>query len=141
MNAKEFLRQYEDANRRALRCKTEYETELEKIDAIGSTLSGDAGMPHGSGVSRRTEDKAIRLADKAAKWKEAELDAIEARQNVFEMIYDVNGIEGDILYERYINLRKWEEVCVTVHMSWYSVHDHHKKALRIVQERVDKKSI
>ena len=68
MKAKEYLRQYEELNRKALRYKSEYETESEKIDAIGSTLSSDAGMPHGTGISRRTEDKAIRLADAALKW-------------------------------------------------------------------------
>lgn len=136
MTAKEFLKQYEDLNRKALRLKHEYETELEKIDAIGSTLSNDAGMPHGSGVSRRTEDKAIRLADKALKWKEAELDAIAKRQEVFEVIYDIKGIEGEVLYERYINLRKWEEICVLVHYSWQGVHKVHRRALFIVESRL-----
>ena len=117
MNAKEFLRQYEELNKRALRYKQEYEVELEKIDAIGSTLSGD-GQPHGSGVSRKTEDKAIRLADKALKWKAAELDAIEKRQEIFELIHDIKGVEGEVLYERYINLRHWEEICVLITYSW-----------------------
>lgn len=137
MTAKEFLRQYEELNRKALRLKHEYETELEKIDAIGSTLSNDAGMPHGSGVSRRTEDKAIRLADKALKWKEAELDAIAKRQEVFEVIHSVSGIEGEVLYERYINLRHWEEICVLIHYSWVQTHEYHKRALRIVQDRIE----
>lgn len=141
MTAKEFLRQYEDANRKALRCKTEYETELEKIDAIGSTLSNDAGMPHGSGISRRTEDKAIRLADKAMKWKVAELEAIEKRQEVFELICDVKGVEGDVLYEKYINLHKWEEVCVILNYSWGGVHKAHRRALAIVQNRLQKSAL
>ena len=137
MTAKEFLRQYEDANRRALRCKTEYETELEKIDAIGSTLSNDAGMPHGSGVSRRTEDKAIRLADKAARWKIAELDAIEKRQEVFEVIHDIPEVEGDLLYERYINLHRWEDICVLLHYSWNGIHKAHRRALQIVENKLN----
>ena len=136
MNAKEFLRQYEELNKRALRYKQEYEVELEKIDAIGSTLSGD-GQPHGSGVSRKTEDKAIRLADKALKWKAAELDAIEKRQEIFELIHDINGVEGEVLYERYINLRHWEEICVLIHYSWVQTHEYHKRALRIVQDRIE----
>lgn len=115
----------------------EYETELMKIDAIGSPLAGD-GLPRGTGISRKTEDKAIRLADKAMAWKVAELDALEKRQEVFELIHDIPGIESEILYERYINLRKWEAVCIVVNLSWYAVHDHHKKALAIVQERIDK---
>lgn len=136
MTAKEFLRQYEHANRIVQRCKTEYETEMLKIDAIGSTLSND-GMPHGSGISRKTEDKAIRLAEKATKWKAAELDAIAKRQQVFEVIYDIPGIEGDVLTERYINLRKWEEICILLHYGWNGIHKAHRRALIIVQERLE----
>lgn len=136
MTAKEFLRQYEHASRIVQRCRAEYETEVEKIDAIGSTLSND-GMPHGSGISRKTEDKAIRLAEKATKWKAAELDAIAKRQEVFEVIYDIKGIEGEILIERYINLRKWEDICVLIHYSWRGTHKIHARALQIVEARIN----
>ena len=136
MTAKEFLRQYEELNRRARRYQQEYRIELEKVDAIGSTLSHDAGMPHGSGVSRKTEDKAIRLADKAAKWKAAEIDALQKRQEVFEVIHDIEGVEGDILYERYINLRRWEDICVVIHMSWRQTHRLHRKALEAVSQKM-----
>lgn len=135
MTAKEFLRQYEEANRRALRYKTEYEKELELIDSVRSTLGGD-GQPHGSGISKTVENQAIRLADKAAAWKIAELDAIEARQTVFDMVHSVSGVEGDILYERYVNLRKWEDICVIIHMSWKHTHRLHARALQIVAEKM-----
>lgn len=140
MTAKEYLKQYEEATRKALRYKTEYETELALIDTIRSPLSGD-GMPHGSGISRKTEDQAIRLSEKAVKWREAQIDALRIRQEVFDIIRDIPGVEGEILYARYISLHKWEAVCIVVHLSWYAVHDHHKKALRMVQERIDEKSI
>lgn len=136
MTAKEFLRQYEEADRKARQLKIEYKLEVERIDAIGSTLAGD-GLPHGNGISRKTEDKAIKLADKALKWQKAELEAIHKRQEVFEVIHSVPGIEGDILYERYIMLHKWEEICVLVHMSWTQTHEHHKRALRLVQLRIE----
>lgn len=139
MTAKQFLKQYEEACKREQRYKTEYEKELELVDSVRSTLGSD-GMPHGSGVSRKVEDQAIRLADKALDWKKAQLDAIQIRQDVFEMIHDIPGAEGEILYERYINLLKWEAVCIVVHLSWYSVHSHHKNALHIVQERLDAKT-
>ncbi len=135
MTAKEFLKQYEVLSNKALRYKTEYETELEKIDAIGSTLSNDAGMPHSTGISRKTEDRAIRLADKALKWKEAELDAIEKRQEVFEVINRVPGIEGNLLYERYINLKSWEQVAEAIDRSdkWCRTRLH-SNALQIVKK-------
>lgn len=141
MIAKEYLRQYEELNKRAQRYRAEYVNELDKIDAIGSTLSRDAGMPHGTGISRKTEDKAIELAEAATAYKTAALQALEKRQEIFEVIKGVKGIEGDVLYERYINLRKWEEVCVLIHMSWNGTHKAHRRALAIVQQTLDNKRV
>jgi DNA-directed RNA polymerase specialized sigma24 family protein len=137
MTAREFLDQYRDADRIARRLKAEYEKELIQIDAVKSVSDMD-GMPHGNGIKKTVEDKAVRLADKAAAWKIAELDAIRIRQRVFDTIYNVPDIEGDILYERYINLLTWKEVCTAVSMSWPSVRSHHIKALRIVEGRIQK---
>ena len=137
MRAKEYLRQYEDLDKKARYFKEEYELETEKIDAIGSTLGGEPGMPHGTGISRKTEDKAIRLADAAMKWKIAELDAIEKRQEVFEVVSRVKGVEGEVLYQRYIALNKWEQICVNIPMSWTGVHKAHRRALAIVQGMLD----
>lgn len=140
MTAKEYLRQYGESCRIAEQYKTEYERELQTIDSVRSTLGGD-GLPHGSGVNKPVEEKAIRLADKAMQWKMAALDALEVRQEVYEVIAQVRGVRGDILYERYINLHKWEEVCVLVHMSWNGTHMAHKAALMTVQEILDKKLV
>lgn len=135
MTAKEFLRQYYYADQYAKKLQAEYEQELELIDAIPIPSDLD-GMPHGTGISRPAEDKAIRLADKARAWQMAQLDAIEVRQRVFELIRDIPGPEGDILIERYLNFKKWEEVCVTVHLSWRQTHRLHAKALGIVAEKM-----
>ena len=136
MTAKEFLKQYEEAQRRALRYKTEYERELELIDAVGSTLGGDPGMPHGSGISRKTEDKAIRLAQKAEKLKEAELDAIEKRQMIFDFIHTIDGVEGEVLYQKYIMLLTWEEIAHVMSYSVRGIQYVHGRALNIVRERL-----
>lgn len=135
MTAKEYLRQYEYADRRAKRLKEEYEEELLRIDTIRSASDND-GMPHGTNISRPTEDKAIKLTDKALKWQQAELEAIEARQKVFDLIYDIDGIEGDVLVLRYVKLHKWEEICVELHYSWQGIHLVHRRALGIVESRL-----
>lgn len=130
MTAKEFLRQYEYADRKAKRLKAEYEREHELIGSISINIDG---MPHGFGISRKVENEALKLAEKAARWKEAELDAIRVRQEVFEAIYNIPGIEGEVLVERYINLRKWEEICVRLSYSWHGIHSVHRRALSIVE--------
>ena len=135
MTAKEYLKQYEYATKRAEKFHEEYKREMLLVDAIRSTTDND-GMPHGSGISKPTEEKALRLADRALRWKQAELDAIETRQQVFETICNIPGIEGDVLFERYIRLHKWEEICALLHYSWQGIHLIHRRALAIVESRL-----
>lgn len=139
MTAKEYLQQYGEAVRIAERLKTEYDQELLKIDAVRSTLGGD-GTPHGTGISRATEDKAIRLADKALELKDAELEAVRIRQEVFDLIRTVPGEKGDVLYERYINLKSWGEVAAAVGYSKSRTHDLHNEALDMIKVRTQSDS-
>ena len=135
MTAKEYLKQYEYAVDRVRRYEEEYENESLLIDAIRSASDND-GMPHGSGISKPTEDKAIRLADRVLRLTEARLEAIQIRQEVFDLIDSIDGIEGDVLYQRYVNLHKWEEICVLLHYSWQGIHLIHRRALAIVESRL-----
>lgn len=139
MTAREYLNQYRDACRAAKRLRQEYEREYELIDAVRSTADID-GLPRGNGVSKIVEERAVRLADKAAEWKIAELDALHLRQKVFEMAMSVGGDESEVLIERYINLRTWREVCVTVHWSWSKVDSLHKNGLVKVEEKIKQES-
>ena len=135
MNAKQFLKQYENAVNAAERLRLHYREELEKIDTIGSTLSGD-GQPHGSGISRKTEDKAIKLAEAQSKWKEAEIDALTIKDEVFSVIWDIPGIEGKVLFERYINLLTWEQIAEKLDYSYSGIFYAHGRALDIVEKRL-----
>jgi DNA-directed RNA polymerase specialized sigma subunit len=132
MTVRKYLEQYGEAVRIAERLKTEYDQELLEIDNVRSTLGGD-GTPHGTGISRATEDKAIRLADKALELKDAELEAVRIRQEVFDSIRRIQGTKGDILYEKYINLKSWDEVADTVGYSKRHVQRLHDEALPQVQ--------
>ena len=135
MTAKEYLKQYEYAVDRVRRYEEEYQNELTLIDAVRSVSDND-GMPHGSGISKPTENKAIRLADKSLRLIDARLKAIEIRQEIFDLVDSIDGIEGDVLYQRYINLHKWEEICVLLHYSWQGIHLVHRRALVIVESRL-----
>ena len=64
MTAKQFLRQYEEANNKAIQRKREYERQMELIGSVSVKMDG---MPHGSGISKPTEEDALRLAEKAEK--------------------------------------------------------------------------
>ena len=116
MTAVKFLEQYEEAVRVVARCQEEYETEAMLIDAVRS-LSDNDGMPHGSGISKPTEEKAVRLADKRMRLIDAKLEAIAIRQGVFDVVNRVDGVAGDVLYQRYILLKKWDDIYTAVKYS------------------------
>lgn len=136
MTAKEYLKQYERAVKRAQRYRQQYEEESALIDVVRS-LSDNDGMPHGSGISKPTENKAIRLADRRMRLIKAELEAIRIKQDLFDFIDSIEGVEGDVLYHRYIRLLKWEEICLIVHYSWPNTMRIHRRALDIVQKKID----
>lgn len=117
------------------RCESEYKEAVENIDAIGSTLSGD-GQPHGTGVSRKVEDKALKLVEAREKWAKAKRDAFSIRQEVVDLIINIPDIEGKVLYERYINLLTWEQIAEKLYYSYTGVFYAHKRALDIVEKRL-----
>lgn len=129
MRVIEFLRQYDIQNRKAERLRREYEKQKSEIDEISSPLGSD-GMPHGTNVSKKVENQAVRLADKLLEYEIAKLDALEKRQEVFDVICDVPGIEGDVLYERYVNLKLWAEIEQDLHYSRSQLHRIELKAIK-----------
>ena len=133
MTVKEYLRQYESAEKIARRLKTEYETQMMLIDCIKSPCDND-GMPHGSSINKVTEEAALKLLEAAERYKKAEMEALKKRQQVFELIWKVPGIKGDILYERYINLKRWEEIADIVHVSFRHATRLHGEALNDLKD-------
>ena len=147
MTAKEYLKQYEEAARLARRLKTEYDKEVELIDSIRSVLGGD-GTPRGGSISKTTENKAIRLAEKLSDYQNAELDALRIKRTVLSTINAIPGEAGSTLYERYINLKwdekrkiirlqTWDEVAKAIGSSKRQAHRFHEDGLSIVQNVIE----
>lgn len=136
MTAKDYLEQYGNAVRQIRRLEEEYEAEQLLIDAVRS-LSDNDGMPHGNGISKPTEEKAVRLADKAMRLVEAKIEAIEIRQEVFDTIMQVGGLESEVLLERFVYLRDWMTICRNLNYSWYPVRIAWHRGEEILQEILD----
>lgn len=142
MNAKEYLERYKDADMKAKELGEEYKIENDLIDAIRSATDID-GLPKGTRLKKETEEKAVRLAEKARKLKIAELDALLERQEVATTIFKVKDpYERKVLFERYINYgQTWEEICVKLHFSWGSVHMKHRFGLESVREILEAQNV
>ena len=145
MTANQYLKQYEYAVKRAARYRDEYERESLLIYAVRS-LSDNDGMPHGSGISKPTEVKAVRLADKKLRLIDAKLEAIRLRQEIFDTVMSLDGLEADVLVERYLNLdeyghlQTWESVCDRVHYSWPTVRTAWHRGIDAVEKLLNTRS-
>jgi len=132
MTIQEYLEEYKKAGKRAERYRKEYEAEQKKLGTIRSGV-GD-GTPRSGKISKPTEAQALRLAAKAKKWKEAELDELELRNEIFELIHSVPDPYGAVLYERYIEGKEWEEVGDAVGYTGRHCQNLHKEALEILEK-------
>lgn len=125
---KAYLKQYRIAESIARRLKAEYDEQMLLIDNIKSPSNTD-GMPHGSGISNRTEQSALRLVETAERYKDAEAEALKKRQQIFDLIWNVPGLKGEILYLRYIKFKSWDQVADTLHYSLQHIHRLHGEVL------------
>lgn len=133
MNTIEFLKQYERAAEREQLLQDEYDQEALMIDAVRS-LSDNDGMPHGSGISKPTEEKAVRLSEKRMKLVDAKLEAIRIRQEVFDVVSKVPDVPGRILMLKYIYLQDWPDVADSVGYSLRHVFRLHREAVSFIEE-------
>lgn len=131
--AKQYLKQYENAVKVAQRVRREYEEELDLIDNIRSSLGGD-GMPRSGEISRKVENQALKLSEKADKLRAAEAKAIEVRQEIFSTVMQVPDDKGSVLYERYVLLKEWRDVADAVGYSEAHTYEIHRQGLEYVNK-------
>ena len=136
MTAEKYLRQYEWAVNTIRRCEREYEEERLMIDSVRSPSDND-GMPHGSGISKPVEQRVERMNAKLDRLATARLEAVRIRQEIFDTIMCIGGLETDVLIERYVYLRKWEDVCLAVNYTWPTVRLAWHRGLDKVQEIIN----
>lgn len=136
MTSREFLRRYEAAVIKADRLREEYKEQEKIIDAIKSPLGGD-GI-HAGGITKTVEAQAVRLALKAERYKEAQLEAIRIRQEIVAVINQVSGYSGAILYARYIQLEDWEQISESVGYSRAQTFRLHLQGMQEVEEIINR---
>lgn len=94
-------------------------------------------MPHGSGVSKRTESQAIRLADRAQEWLDAEEQAQIKLEEITDFLNRIPGIEGVVLYQRYVQLLGWKEIADNLIYSESGIFKVRERALAIAERMLN----
>lgn len=140
MTAKEYLNEPRRLYHRARRLEERYTELFEKATSPKCALNLGDGLGVQSSPSGNSREKLlVDLADAKLEYVSAELDYIECRQNVFELIYDIDGNVGDVLYKRYIKMQTWEQITNEEgSCSLRNVHKLHNKGLRIVEDKLQR---
>lgn len=137
MTIVEFLEQFRKADRKVRLLQREIEKEQFLIDSIQSPLGG-SGLPHGTDINKSVERRAIKLADKLNEYKSMSLRTLEIRQQIFDVVMKVGGIEGELLFEYYIDYfneqknkaKTWDDVAERIHVDTRTVYRIKKRAFK-----------
>lgn len=73
-------------------------------------------------------------------FEERLVEVSKTKQRIHDLITEIPGIEGEVLTRRYVDGEIWDEICDGIHYSWQGVFRIHKRALQMVQDRLDQEA-
>lgn len=124
---KEYLRSYRAAVKREERILEDIQ-ELRASKAFPAAIAYD-GMPKGSNQTDLSDYIAI-LDRMIENLKAERLRKVQRREEIERSIGQIkDDNEREVLRLRYIDGKKWEEICIEMGYSWRQIHYIHSRAL------------
>ena len=125
---KEYLNRYRQAVRK-------YNSLQEQEKQLRSQMDGPKAIEYTDmpKAHKQTDlsDYIVRLERILARIANEKNEMQKIQLEIEEKIIDVmDGEQSRILYLRYIQFMKWEDICVEMGYSWRQVHNIHSKALQ-----------
>ena len=125
---KEYLNRYRQAVRKYNSLQEQEKQLRSQMDGPKAIEYSDMPKAHKqtdlSNYMVRLERILTRIANEKNEMQKIQLE-------IEEKIIDVmDGEQSRILYLRYIQFMKWEDICVEMGYSWRQVHNIHSKALK-----------
>lgn len=125
---KEYLNSYKKLCEKIRSLEEQIEALRELEQSAKSPKLSD--MPKGSNTNKDLSDYIVKLEKLIKELSNTKLEKEERRLEIERRIGKMSdGIECDILRKRYIELKKWEQICVEIDYSWKQTHRLHSRAL------------
>lgn len=136
MTAKEFLKSYKIETSK-LRI---YEEEIERLQTEAESITQRIdGMPAGGKISDKVGNIASKIVDLTMDAINQREKCTQVRKEIIDTIMSITRNEQiDVLYKRYIDGMKWEEIAVDMNYTYRAVLIIHGKALIEIQKILDK---
>ena len=126
---KEYLNSYKKLCNK-IRSLEEQIESLREVEQ-SAKISKLSDMPRGSNNQQDLSDYIVRLEKLIEELFKLKLEKDKRRLEIEECISKMeDGLECDILRKRYIELKKWEQICIEIDYSWRQTHRLHSDALR-----------
>lgn len=134
MTAKQYLLRAYKLKRHIRDKEIQLEELRTQAEHITATLTG---MPHGPGVSAPVEKLAIKIADATWELEQEYLDLLfyqDETEKAIRLLQDPT-LESLMVY-RYVYFYQWERIQELLHYSARHTFTLHKKALRILDQKL-----
>lgn len=137
MTAKEYLNQLKaiDARIRSI----DRDIEVLRTEQISLRSAWPDGQPHGTGISDPVAMQAVKVADELGKLEVTQMkwrwELMRKRVEISNTIAMLNdGVLQQILYDRYVERKSFEQIAVDIGYSWRHTIRLHGTALFRIQE-------
>ena len=112
--------------------------ERDQLFALATSVTANMdGMPHGSGISDKVGNTAVKLAQ-VAKEIDERVDAyINHKADILKALERLPANQYGALHRHYVLFMPWEEVAYDMDRSYMQVMRYRKKGLRNLQRHSD----
>ena len=132
MTPKEYLNRYKDAVVLVEQLNKELKGLQYEAEAIGISLDG---MPHGTNVSDKTGNYAAKIADMVIEVIEQRTEALAVRSEIWRTVGRIKNTDARrVIYERYLGLKRFEEIAVDMNYGIRNIYRLHGEGLQMVGE-------
>ena len=110
--------------------------ELQRWQDLATRISPSySDMPHGGG-SDKVQTAAVEVAELTDKLNQKLHQAIMVQENIKKLLESLDDIKlRQLMYYRYINGMRWEEIAVRMDFNYRWVFRLHRKALNQISEQ------
>ena len=128
MTAKEYLMQVRNLESKMKILKEEIDTLREMVVSTGAIQQGERVLS--SGTQDKMAETICKINEKKCEWNDLMREFALARANVIINIQKLNNPEYEqILYKRYCQSKKWEEIALEMNYTYQWVCKLHGRAL------------
>lgn len=128
MTAKEYLMQVRNLESKMKILKEEIDTLREMVVSTGAIQQGERVLS--SGTQDKMAETICKINEKECEWNDLMREFALVRANVIINIQKLNNPEYEqILYKRYCQSKKWEEIALEMNYTYQWVCKLHGRAL------------